>query len=200
VSHAQFRLLSSVQSKNQEQRKCIYRNAVRASSFPLGFQAYRLSPDRKTDQETGYSSEILPCSLSPARCKRLLKAFDPYTSGSTHDDLERFLDVRYGMFSDVSIMAELRQIVVSDPFDRSAHPRQFKLVELTDWSLEMTLHTHTMRHRRFASDASRGGEPLSPRSGDSPLFVHSWRFFWPCSFPREPLRLISLGPGMRVGR
>jgi hypothetical protein len=30
-------------------------------------------------------------------------------------------------------MAELRQIVVSDPFDRSEHPRQLKLVELTAW-------------------------------------------------------------------
>jgi hypothetical protein len=30
-------------------------------------------------------------------------------------------------------MAELRQIVVSDPFDRSEYPRQLKLVELTDW-------------------------------------------------------------------
>jgi hypothetical protein len=37
------------------------------------------------------------------------------------------------MFSDVYTMAELRQIVVSNPFDRSEHPRQLKLVELTDW-------------------------------------------------------------------
>lgn len=29
--------------------------------------------------------------------------------------------------------SELRQLVVSDPFDRSEHPRQLKLVELTDW-------------------------------------------------------------------
>lgn len=29
--------------------------------------------------------------------------------------------------------SELRQIVVSDPFDRSEQPRQLKLVELTDW-------------------------------------------------------------------
>ncbi len=43
------------------------------------------------------------------------------------------LDLLYGMFSDVYTMAELRQIVVSNPFDRSEHPRQLKLVELTDW-------------------------------------------------------------------
>jgi hypothetical protein len=30
-------------------------------------------------------------------------------------------------------MAELRQIIVSDPFDRSEHPRQLKLIELTEW-------------------------------------------------------------------
>jgi hypothetical protein len=30
-------------------------------------------------------------------------------------------------------MAELHQIVVSDPFDCSEHPRKLKLVDLTDW-------------------------------------------------------------------
>jgi hypothetical protein len=46
--------------------------------------------------------------------------------------LEQLLDVLYGMFSDVYTMAELRQIVVSNSFDRSEHPRQLKLLELTD--------------------------------------------------------------------
>ena len=72
-------------------------------------------------------------TLTPARRKRLLKTFGPYPAGYTHDDLERFLDLLYGLFSDVYTASELRQIVVSDPFDRSAHPRQLKLVELTDW-------------------------------------------------------------------
>jgi hypothetical protein len=71
--------------------------------------------------------------ITPTKRKRLLKTFGPYPAGYTHDDLERLLDALYGMFSDVYTRAELRQIVVSDPFDRSEHPRQLKLVELTDW-------------------------------------------------------------------
>jgi hypothetical protein len=71
--------------------------------------------------------------ITPAKRKRLLRTFGSFPAGYTHDDLERFLDLLYGMFSDVYTMAELRQIVVSSPFDRSEHPRQFKLVELTDW-------------------------------------------------------------------
>ena len=78
--------------------------------------------------------DMTPSStLTPARRKRLLKTFGSCPAGYTHDDLERFLDLLYGMFSDIYTMAEIRQIVVSDPFDRSEHPRQLKLVELTDW-------------------------------------------------------------------
>ena len=71
--------------------------------------------------------------ITPAKRKRLLKSFGSCPAGYTHDDLERFLDLLYGMFSDVYTTSELRQIVVSDPFDRSEHPRLIKLVELTDW-------------------------------------------------------------------
>src|SRR5258708_32873551 len=71
--------------------------------------------------------------ITPAKRKRLLKAFGSCPAGYTHDDLERLLDLLYGMFSGGYTMTELRQIMVSDPFDRSEHPRQFKLVELTDW-------------------------------------------------------------------
>jgi len=71
--------------------------------------------------------------ITPAKRKRLLKSFGSCPAGYTHDDLERFLDLLYGMFSDVYTTSELRQIVVSDPFDRSEHPRHLKLVELTDW-------------------------------------------------------------------
>src|SRR5258708_28758154 len=71
--------------------------------------------------------------ITPAKRRRLLRTFGSYPAGYTHDDLERLLDLLYGMFSDVYTMAELRQIVVSNPFDRSEHPRQLKLVELTDW-------------------------------------------------------------------
>ena len=71
--------------------------------------------------------------ITPAKRKRLLKTFGSFPAGYTHDDLERFLDLLYGMFSDVYTTSELRQIIVSNPFDRSEHPRQLKLVELTDW-------------------------------------------------------------------
>jgi hypothetical protein len=71
--------------------------------------------------------------ITPAKRKRLLKVFGSCPAGYTHDDLERLLDLLYGMFSGVYTMTELRQIVVSDPFDRSEHPRQLKLVQLTDW-------------------------------------------------------------------
>ncbi len=72
-------------------------------------------------------------TMTPSKRKRLLKTFGSCPAGYTHDDLERLLDVLYGMFSDVYTSTELRQIVVSNPFDRSDHPCQLKLVELTDW-------------------------------------------------------------------
>jgi hypothetical protein len=71
--------------------------------------------------------------ISPAKRKRLLKTYGPCPAGYTHDDLERLLDLLYGLFSDVFTASELRQLVVSDPFDRSEHPRQLKLVDFTDW-------------------------------------------------------------------
>jgi hypothetical protein len=71
--------------------------------------------------------------LTPAKHKRLLKTFGGCPAGYTNEDLEHFLDLLYGLFSDVCTMAELRQMRVSDPFDRSEHPRQLRLVELTDW-------------------------------------------------------------------
>ncbi len=71
--------------------------------------------------------------ITPAKRKRLLKTFGPFPAGYTHYGLERFLDLLYGMFNDVYTTTELQQIIVSDPFDRSEHPRQLKLVELTDW-------------------------------------------------------------------
>ena len=71
--------------------------------------------------------------LTPAKRKRLLKTFGPCPAGYTNDDLERSLDLIYGLYSHLYTPAELRQIVVSDPFDRSATPRCLKLVELADW-------------------------------------------------------------------
>ena len=83
---------------------------------------------RDADEEMNSLREI-----TPARRKRLLKTFGSCPAGYSNEELEQFLDLLYGMFSDVYTMAELRQIVVSDPFDRSEQPRQLKLVELTDW-------------------------------------------------------------------
>lgn len=72
-------------------------------------------------------------SISPAKRKRLLKSYGSCPAGYTSEDLESFLDLLYGMYSHVYTLAELRQMVVSDPFDRSEAPRQLKLTELTEW-------------------------------------------------------------------
>ena len=69
--------------------------------------------------------------MTPVKRKRLLKTFGGPPAGYTNEDMERLLDLLYGLFSDVYTMAELRQMRVSDPFDRSE--RQLRLVELTDW-------------------------------------------------------------------
>lgn len=71
--------------------------------------------------------------LTPAKRKRLLKTFGPCPAGYTTKELEQLLDLLYGLFSHVHTLAEIRQMVVSDPFDRSETPRQFKLVDFTDW-------------------------------------------------------------------
>lgn len=76
--------------------------------------------------------------ITPAKRKRLLKTFGSCPAGYTYDDLERFLDLLYGMYSNVYTSAELRQIIVSDPFDRSETPRHLKLVELVDWLEALT--------------------------------------------------------------
>ncbi len=74
-----------------------------------------------------------PGSLSPAKRKRLLKTYGPCPAGYTHDDLERLLDLLYGLFSYRYTSEELRQIIVSDPFDQAEPPRSLKLVELAAW-------------------------------------------------------------------
>ena len=71
--------------------------------------------------------------LSPTKRKRLLKSFGSCPAGYTMKELEQVLDVLYGMYSHAYTLAEIRQIIVSDPFDRSENPRQIKLVDLTDW-------------------------------------------------------------------
>lgn len=72
-------------------------------------------------------------TLTPARRKRLLKTYGSCPAGYTHHDLEQFLDLLYGLYSDLYTPEELRQIIVSDPFDQTQPPRHLKLVELAAW-------------------------------------------------------------------
>jgi hypothetical protein len=71
--------------------------------------------------------------LTPPKRKRLLKMFGACPAGYTTKELEQFLDLLYGMYSNVYTLTELHQIMISDPFDRSETPRQIKLMDLTDW-------------------------------------------------------------------
>jgi hypothetical protein len=72
-------------------------------------------------------------SISSARRKRLLKQYGSCPAGYTQEDLERFLDLLYGLYSHAYTLTELRQIVVSNPFDLSDSPRQLKLTDLVEW-------------------------------------------------------------------
>lgn len=71
--------------------------------------------------------------LSPSKRKRLLKTYGTHPAGYTNEDIECFLDLLYGLYSHIPTSAQLRQIVVSDPFDRTRTPRQLPLPDLTDW-------------------------------------------------------------------
>ena len=79
------------------------------------------------------STATQQAKLTPAKRKRLLKTFGACPAGYTIQELEQLLDLLYGMFSNIYTIEELRQFVISDPFDRSETPRQLKLVDLTDW-------------------------------------------------------------------
>jgi hypothetical protein len=74
-----------------------------------------------------------PLRLSPTKRKRLLKAYGPCPAGYTHQDLERLLDLLYGLYSYLYTPEELRQIIVGDPFDHAEPPRRLKLVEFVAW-------------------------------------------------------------------
>nr|BBH92105.1 hypothetical protein KTA_03040 [Thermogemmatispora argillosa] len=93
-----------------------------------------MSPVRSGDRDRyrATQQEAEP-TLSPARRKRLLKTYGPAPSGYTTEDLERFLDLLYGLYSHISSPKALREIIVSDPFDRREQPRQLRLVELAAW-------------------------------------------------------------------
>lgn len=72
-------------------------------------------------------------TLTPARRKRLLKTYGPCPAGYSHHDLEQFLDLLYGLYSDLYTAEELRQVIVSDPFDHRQPPRHLKLMDLAAW-------------------------------------------------------------------
>ena len=71
--------------------------------------------------------------MTAAKRKRLIKAYGTYPAGWTHTDIERVLDIIYGLYSHIYTSAELRQIMISDPFDHSEAPRKMKIVDLADW-------------------------------------------------------------------
>jgi hypothetical protein len=71
--------------------------------------------------------------LTPARRKRLLKAFGSFPAGYSHNDIERLLDFLYGLYAGLYSQRELRQMEVSNPFDRSETPSKVRLCELADW-------------------------------------------------------------------
>lgn len=72
-------------------------------------------------------------TLSPAKRKRLIKQFGASPAGYTPQELEHFLDLLYGLFSHHYTLSELRHLRVSDPFDRSDHPREMSVVDLAEW-------------------------------------------------------------------
>lgn len=68
--------------------------------------------------------------MTPSKRKRLLKTYGSWPEGYTTEDLERFLDLLYGLFEDG---AELRRIIVCNPFDRSNTPQRMPLQDLAQW-------------------------------------------------------------------
>lgn len=78
-------------------------------------------------------SQIRTAALSPSKRKRLLKTYGSCPAGYTHQDLERFLDLLYGLYSYLYTPEELRQVIVSDPFDLTEPPRCLKLVDFAAW-------------------------------------------------------------------
>lgn len=68
--------------------------------------------------------------MTPAKRKRLIKIYGSCPAGYTFEDLERFLDLLYGLYDDT---ADLRRMTVSNPFDRSNSPQRMRLVDLADW-------------------------------------------------------------------
>lgn len=77
--------------------------------------------------------DLIEPGLTPTKRKHLLKTFGAAPAGYTHEELEFFLDLFYGLFNNVYTIGELRRLKVSDPFDRSDTPRQLTVKELADW-------------------------------------------------------------------
>ena len=71
--------------------------------------------------------------MSAAKRKRLVKTYGQCPAGWTNDDLEHALDIIYGLYAHITTATELRQVFVSDPFDRAEKPRQLRIIDLADW-------------------------------------------------------------------
>jgi hypothetical protein len=56
------------------------------------------------ERDLGYGEKdrmVYERQMTPAKRKRLLKTFGPCPAGYTNDDLEHFLDLLYGLYSDL---------------------------------------------------------------------------------------------------
>jgi hypothetical protein len=71
--------------------------------------------------------------LPPAKRKKLLAKYGNQPPGYTHEELETFLDLFYGLFSHIYTKLELRQMRITDPFDLSEKPRQLTVKEFAEW-------------------------------------------------------------------
>ncbi|BCL79682.1 hypothetical protein ccbrp13_21470 [Ktedonobacteria bacterium brp13] len=71
--------------------------------------------------------------ITPAKRKRLVKTYGAWPPGYSKEDIELFLDLLYRMYSYVYTRAEIRKIMLANPFDHTHPPHQIKLIDLTDW-------------------------------------------------------------------
>jgi len=114
---------ANTEAQKTERRFCDKKSTVQIQHAL--FQAQHMQQERRSMGQNQ--------ALTPAKRKRRLKQFGTYPAGYTREELEQFLDLLYGMFSYQYTIAELRQVQLSDPFDRSETPRHMTVVELAEW-------------------------------------------------------------------
>ncbi len=96
------------------------------TGWRTAFNVHELDEARAWDD----ASQTQEHGMTPAKRKRLIKTYGPCPAGYTFEDLERFLDLLYGLYDDT---VELRRMTVCNPFDRSETPQRMRLVDLADW-------------------------------------------------------------------